>query len=157
MNLTDLQSRLADAPADAALVFATPKGDIGGGYHVTELRHADVTAIDCAARVETWTEATMQLLDGNDGYHLRVGRFRDILEKSLTTVDGLGAATLRVEFANANQGLGLYRVAGIEGQGGRVLVTLDDDRAVCRPGLAAALAGKPGCCTGGREPAACCA
>ncbi|MEQ8664596.1 MAG: DUF6428 family protein [Rhodospirillales bacterium] len=157
MNLSDLRNHLRNVRPEAALVFETHEGPIGGGYHVTEVRRADVTGIDCGANVASWTEATIQLLDGADDDHMKVGRFQGILAKSLEVLDGVAEAPLRVEFANRNHGLGIHRIVAIENRGEQVIATLGSDRAVCKPAQAAALPGKPACCTAAAEPAACCA
>ena len=133
MTLNDLRSALEAAPAEAPIVFRTAAGDIGGGYHVTELRRADVAGIDCGGRQAHWTEATVQLLDGHGGDHMAAGKLRGILDKSLSAIPGLGDADVRVEFAPGNDGLGLFEFAAPRRQDGRVVIALNEARAVCKP------------------------
>ncbi|MEQ8228222.1 MAG: DUF6428 family protein [Rhodospirillales bacterium] len=159
MNLLELRSRL-NTPDAAELIFSTEQGPIGQGYHLTEIKHATVTGIDCGARVTTWTEASLQLLDGAGDAYMTVGKFKGILDTSLATIEDLGDAGLKVEFANGNAGLRLYRITHIAHQDRRVVITLGDDRAVCKP--AAERSTPPpnegtGCCSAPRPAGSCCA
>lgn len=159
MTCNALLETLDTLPGDAPLVFATPDGEIGDGYHVTEFKLAHVTGIDCGARLSNWSEATLQLLDGAGGGHMRTGKFAGILRQSIGKVSGLGEAPLQVEFAHGNSGRRIYRPATPELAEGRVLVALRDTRAHCKPALdrKIALGSSAGCCgSGAAEAAACC-
>ncbi len=155
MTLDELRAALAAADRAAPLVFRAGDGEIGGetggeiggGYHVTELRHAAVTGIDCGGNVARWDEAWLQLLDGPGGDHMTVGTFLKILDRSVAGVPGLGAAPLRVEFAPGNRGLRSHAAGAPEVAGGRAIVPLEEEHALCKPALAARVAGTSnGCC-----------
>ncbi|MEX0693786.1 MAG: DUF6428 family protein [Rhodospirillales bacterium] len=157
MNLSNLLSHLDGVADDASLVFATQHGPIGGGYHVTEFKRSDITGIDCGGHVSTWTEASMQLLDDAGEQHMRIAKFKGILGKTLATVERLGDAPLRVEFANGNAGLGLYHVIDINFADDRVLVSLGDEGAACKPALRnGGKEGASSCCSGVARAGACC-
>ena len=149
-------NKLDAIPPDVELVFETDEGRIGGGYHVSELKLAKVKSVDCGGRTADWMEASLQLLDGHGGAYMTVGKFRDILRKSVDVVDGLGESPMHVEFAHGNIGLRIYQIGETELEGGIATVQLSDGRAACKPAvdLATGLAG-----TGSRaaeKPAACC-
>lgn len=148
MTCNSLLETLETLPGDAPLVFSTPEGEIGDGYHVTELKLAHVTGIDCGARMSTWSEATLQLLDGTGGGHMPVGKFAGILKQSIGKVSGLGGAPLQVEFAHGNKAKRLYLPETPELLNGRILIGLRDTRANCKPALdmRAALGSSTGCC-----------
>lgn len=133
---------LSPAEPSAPLIFRTAKGEIFGGYHVTELKLADIRSIDCLARQSQWREATLQLLDGRGGDPMTVGRFRRILEQSARGLDGLSEAPLQVEFAHGNDGVRLYsmQVPALEAE--RVVIDLADLRAQCKPAEEAAAAAR---------------
>lgn len=139
MNLNSLLKNLETAPAHAALVFTSDAGDIGSGYHVTELKLSHVTGIDCGGRVNEWQEAAVQLLDGNGSNHMPVSKFTGILEQSIARVEGLGAAQAHVEFSPNNTGLRTYNLQAPEVKGDRVLIRLQAAGAVCKPSLEAGL------------------
>lgn len=133
-----LLAMLSTSPPDAPLVFRTDKGEIRGGYHITELKLADIRSIDCGARRSSWRELSLQLLDGDGGDHMSVDRFRRILRQSAEHVDGLGATPMHVEFANDNIGMRLYQLAEPRRSGERVMLDLVETRARCKPAYEAA-------------------
>jgi len=159
MTCNTLLETLDTLPGDAPLVFATPEGAIGDGYHVTEFKLAHVTGIDCGARMSNWSEATLQLLDGAGGGYMKAGKFAGILRQSIRNVSGLGDAPLQVEFAHGNRGKRIYLPETPELTGGRIVIGLRDTRANCKPALdrKIALGSSAGCCgTAAAEAAGCC-
>ena len=173
MNLVELLSGLQPHLANDPLVFHVGDQQIGKGYHVTELRHSTSTGIDCGGTIEAWQEARLQLLDGPGKAHMTVGKFRDILARSLGKLPALGEAPLLVEYAPENKGLRLLSPAEPVSGNGRVLIELRDNRAVCKPAQRHQIksariemhegdvpSAVSSCCGGNAEPAtreACCA
>mgnify|MGYP000047113328 CR=1 FL=1 len=133
MNLNDLIAGLDDNGDQTPVVFVTEDGAVGAGYHVTELKHAEITGIDCAARVTTWVETTMQLLDGEGRSHMTLGKLRGILRQSASAVPGLADAPLRVEFAHGNTGMSMFEVVLPEVHDDCVMIRLVANHAVCKP------------------------
>lgn len=155
MTPQSLLDGLQKMPADLPLVFQTGEGTIGAGYHVTEFKVAKVGSIDCGGRLASWTEAALQLLDGQGGSHMKVGKFNNILEQSIARLTGLGESPLQVEFAHKNQGMRIYDLAAPELSGRAVAVRLRDVRAHCKPALEhVAATDKSGCC--GSSASGCC-
>ncbi|MEM6758440.1 MAG: DUF6428 family protein [Pseudomonadota bacterium] len=132
-TLQDVLHAVQEQDPALPLVFETDTGEISPGYHVTEIAHATLRAIDCAGGVETSTQTRLQLLDGCGQSHMRVGKFAAIVEKSVQALPAVEAAPLRVEFGHDNASLMLMSVAGITRAADRVVITLASGRAVCRP------------------------
>ncbi|MEM7241975.1 MAG: DUF6428 family protein [Pseudomonadota bacterium] len=132
MTPQELYDALAAHPQEAALQFSTDAGPISGGYHVTEWKAAKVQSIDCGGQMDAWDEATLQLLDGHGGAHMRVGKFNAILKQSIAQVKGLGAAPLQIEFAHQNHGKHLYAALDPVLEGGNVVIALRPDQAACK-------------------------
>ena len=87
------------------MVFETDEGEIGDGYHVTEFKAGTCDGDRLrGARLSNWSEATLQLLDGQGVGHMPAGKFAGILKQSIAKVSGLGDAPLQVEFAHGNRG-----------------------------------------------------
>lgn len=133
MNFATLLSNLKAFDATAALIFEADDQTIGASYHVTELRHSTSTGIDCGGKIETWQEARLQLLDGHGGIHMSVGKFSDILDKSIRKLPKLSEAELLVEFAPDNSGLKLMALDAPSEKDGRVSLRLRNSKAVCKP------------------------
>lgn len=168
ITLPDLIALLRAHPHDTPLVFASEAGDIGAGYHVTELRHSASTGIDCGGTIEAWPEVRLQLLDGTGRTHMPAGKFLGILERSLKALPALAEAPVIVEFAHANRGLRLMLPEAPQAEDGRLVLRLNETRAVCKPAERSAAARAPGaqaaCCGGAAAvpeahmvAAACCA
>ncbi|MEO1026628.1 MAG: DUF6428 family protein [Pseudomonadota bacterium] len=135
------RAQLRDADFERRLVFTTGEREIGAGYHVTELKLANVTGIDCGANQSSWIESTIQLLDGHGGTHMKVGKFAAIVDQSVRAIPGLGEAELHVEYAPENAGKHLYHVGGVERSENVIRVMLQNDQARCKPASFA------GCCS----------
>ncbi|WP_299473068.1 DUF6428 family protein [uncultured Roseibium sp.] len=157
MTPSELLQTLQAMPGDLPLVFQTEGGDIGDGYHVTEFKLANIKGIDCGARQSAWTEATLQLLDGQGGGHMKVGKFTSILRQSVAKVQGLGDSLLHVEFAHENKGMRIYDVSEPVLRDDVVGVGLSEIRAYCKPAQEhIAKSGTAGCC-GSSASSSCCA
>ena len=137
MTPKDLDTALADSPGGARLIFETSDGPIAAGYHVTEWKLAQIESIDCGARRASWTEASLQLLDGHGGQHMTVETFRGILAKSMAALPDLADAPFSVEFAPGNAGLRIFKVSAPRQGADRVTIALQDGGAACKPALEA--------------------
>ncbi len=138
-TLNDLVVDLKTLNPDLPLVFETDEGEIGGGYHVTELKHAQIHSIDCGGNLSDWIETNLQLLDGNDQTHMAVGRFLKIAALSMGKIDGLGTGQLSFEYGPKNIGLRRFYAAEIVPKSKKITIKLQEDIAKCKPNLAATL------------------
>ena len=145
-TLSDLLGSLAGAHPDLPAVFRADGAEIGAGYHVTELKLADISSIDCIGRQSRFAEAQMQLLDGQDGETLTVGKISTILNRSMAALPGLGDAPLSIEFAHGNRGLARYRLGAPEISDRRVRLPLVADRARCKPATELSCCGAASAC-----------
>ena len=132
-TFSDLLAALKSQDPAQALIFTTDTGEIGAGYHVTELRISASKGIDCGGNVEEWQEARLQLLDGQGREHMSVGKFASIVEKSLAALPDLAQAPLLAEFGHNNAGLTLMSIGVPEVRGAAVVLPLGAARAVCKP------------------------
>ncbi len=134
-TLAELLARLNGVDPKMPLVFATADGEVGAGYHVTELRHSISKGIDCGGNVETWKDAKLQLLDGPGSTPMTVGTFTNIVQKSLSALPELRDASLMVEFGHNNEQLAIMSLHGPDISEETVALFLGDARAVCKPAI----------------------
>lgn len=156
-TLNDVLVLLKCQEKDLPLVFATKEGEIGGGYHVAELKQHTITSIDCGGNIDEWRETHVQLLDGQLGDHMSTSKFAAIADKSIAKVRHLGDTPLYFEFGLRNEGLRRYQITSLTPEAATVRVMLSEGRALCKPAAAA----KPsnvssGCCGAERSKSACC-
>lgn len=156
-SLTNVLSQLNTQDEAQPLVFVTDEGAIGGGYHVTELKQAKMTSIDCGGNVADWGETIIQLLDGQSGTHMHVGKFVGIANQSMKRLSALGDAKLYFEFTHKNKGLRRYRANALRANGDGVTIFLEEERALCKPAAALAVTSQTSGCCGNDAGARCCA
>ena len=133
MTLAHLAETLATFDDTAPLIFTSAGVEIGAGYHVTELKSAQITSIDCAANIREWQGASLELLDGEGATHMTVGHFLKIVTQSIKALPQLADARFRVEFSPKNQGLELLELGEIEHRNDAVFVALEPSRVQCKP------------------------
>ena len=134
--------------ADQSLVFETAEGEIGGGYHVTELKQVSITSIDCGGNLDDWRETHVQLLDGQDGQHMSTKKFAAIANRSMIEIRNLGAAPLYFEFALKNKGLRRYQVESLTTDADQTRLLLSEGQAKCKPASAGKLTAQSTVCCG---------
>ena len=132
------RSQLSESDFDRKLIFTTGDHEIGSGFHVTELKLADTRSIDCGANQSSWTESTIQLLDGHGGTHMTVRKFAGIVDQSVRAMPGLADAKLRIEYAPGNVGKHIHHIGAVERADDAVHVTLQNDQALCKPATSSA-------------------
>lgn len=137
MKLSALAKHLDGLPADLPVVFFTENIAIGAGYHLTELKAAQVSGIDCGGNINHFHEVTMQLLDGQYGRHMSAQKLRSILKHSLRELPDLDWADIKVEFSPNNEGLQVFSLGDPLTTEFEIRLPLAPEGAVCKPALAA--------------------
>jgi len=141
-----MRSELADHP-DAALVFEAGDDFLQPGYHVTEIKQAAVSSLDCGKGTDQWNEVIIQLLDGRSGpgnHYMLTSKFLSILE-SLNPAD---ESDLYFEFPESNGVIRKLSIHSIDSSAGQTRVALAGEKAVCKPAVRArASGGSGGCCS----------
>ncbi|WP_425053212.1 DUF6428 family protein [Psychromarinibacter sp. S121] len=147
-TLSELGDLLDTAPRNAAVRFRVDATQLGDGYHVTELKLAQIKGIDCGGRRNDWPETLMQVLDGQGTAPLTARKLAGILRQSIEAIPGLEAAPLSVECAPGNIGLSRYTIGAADLAAGQVMLSLEAEYALCKPSAT-------GCCAPAKS--ACCA
>ena len=148
---------------DQSLVFETAEGEIGGGYHVTELKQVSITSIDCGGNIDDWRETHVQLLDGQNGQHMSTKKFAAIANRSMVEIRNLGTVPLYFEFALKDKGLRRYRVESLTTDVDQTRLLLTEGRAKCKPASVGIMSANSAACCGATNASsvdvstACCA
>ena len=152
INIYQLKEML-EANADFPLIFSFDGRTIHPGYHVTEVQHAKVNALDCGSGKNDWEEIIIQLMDGSalfKGEHMSCGKFLGIAGKAIESLSFDNNTLTFIEFAPNNAGLRKLTIDSIEVSDEQVIVKLTSPTAMCKP-YQRAVAKQPAesCC--GRE------
>lgn len=134
INLGLLLETLA-ASRDLPLVFRYEGRPVKPGYHVTEVKAGQFSALDCGANPEAWAEIFVQLWDieeGNRTYML-AGKFAAIIRKVSEHVQLDGSAKLTFEVSDGVQPMRLYCASTPVICDGALYVELVPRAASCKP------------------------
>ncbi|MFC5760321.1 DUF6428 family protein [Rhizobium sp. GCM10022189] len=148
--LGELMSILSGAK-DSPLVFYYDGNPVRPGYHVTEVKAGQFSALDCGANPEAWSEIFIQLwdIDEDDRTHMPAGKFHAIIRKVTEHVQLDDTAKLTFEVSDGVRPMQLYCASMPTLRGGAVHVELAPRAASCKP--------RDRWLTQRSEPAPCCA
>ncbi len=134
ISLGHLLDVLAVAP-DAPLVFSYEGISVRPGYHVTEVKAGQFSALDCGANPEAWSEIFVQLWDiDEDGRtHMPAGKFAAIIRKVSDHVQLEPTAKLTFEVSDGERPMALYCASAPRLIAGTFEVSLAARPASCKP------------------------
>lgn len=161
ISIGTLLTQLA-AHGDLPLNFAFEGGEIRSGFHVTEVKAADFSALDCGANPESWSEIFIQLLDvDGEGPHMPARKFSAIIRKVTEHVKLGMEARLTFEVSDGAEPMRLFKAGPPEVGPSRIVVPLTARAASCKPRdrwLAEERATASSCCVSAASSSqACCA
>jgi hypothetical protein len=142
-TLTRLRAEL-EAHRPLPLVFIYGGKTIAAGYHVTEVKAAQLSSLDCGANPESWSETIIQLwdVDSGGGEHMKVDKFLGILSQVERRVAIDPEALLIFEAGDSANPMQVFTIGSIVVSSDQVEVTLAPRPATCKPrdrGLGSAL------------------
>ena len=154
LTIGDLLGALADYK-DMPLVFRYAGRPVKPGYHVTEVKAGQFSALDCEANPESWSEIFVQLWDVDEGgpVHMPAGKFAAIIRKVSDHVALDQAAKLTFEVSDGVRPMELHRAAQPSLVGDVVEVELSPRPSSCKPRdrwLKEQAAVSASCCGGSR-------
>lgn len=134
ISLGELMSILSGAK-DSPLIFYYDGQPVKPGYHVTEVKAGQFSALDCGANPEAWAEIFIQLwdIDEGDRTHMPAGKFHAIIRKVTEHVKLDDTAKLTFEVSDGVRPMQLYCAAMPTLGAGAVHVELSPRPASCKP------------------------
>jgi len=142
-SLAHLRAEL-ETHRDLPLIFVYGGKAIAAGYHVTEVKAAQLSSLDCGANPESWNETIIQLWDiESDGAtHMKVAKFLGILSQVERRATLDPKALLIFEAGDSANPMQVFTVGNIVAISDHVEVLLAPRPATCKPrdrGLESAL------------------
>lgn len=109
ISLGALLAALDDRP-ELPLVFHYAGRPIRGGYHITEVKAGQFSALDCGANPEAWSEIFVQLWDVEDDQrsHMKASKFAAIIRKVSEHVGLDSTAKLTFEVSDGVRPMQLF-------------------------------------------------
>lgn len=147
--------------AELPLIFVYGGRAIASGYHVTEVKAARLSSLDCGANPESWNETIIQLWDvAKEGAtHLATRKFLGILAKVSERVPVDDQGLLVFEAGDRASPMQVFTVGMVLPRRDHVEVILAGRPATCKPrerGLEAEAPAKSACCGPRSAASACC-
>lgn len=134
ITLGDMLEQIAANP-ELPLVFSYNGATIRPGYHVTEVKAGQLSALDCGANPEAWSEIFVQLWDIEEGdrTHMSAGKFAAIVRKVSDHVRLDGSAKLTFEVSDGVMPMQLFCADKPSIENGVFRVSLEPRAASCKP------------------------
>lgn len=108
---------------------------VNASYHITEIKQAPVTSVDCGGKMNAWTEIVVQLMEPANGNQLRPMKVRkalsivEIVEKALPlNLHGI----VKIEFGNADFDVRQMHPFALLVDGDELTVNLRNDTVQCK-------------------------
>jgi hypothetical protein len=108
---------------------------VDSSYHITEIKQAPITSVDCGGIVNNWTEVIMQLYEPENGQQLRAMKVAkalnivNVVEKALPLNP---AAIVKIEFGNSEFDTRQLLPGQILANGENLVVDLRPDAVQCK-------------------------
>ena len=157
-TLSQLRARLEPHTAlPLALTYAGRT--IQPGYHVTEIKAAYFSALDCGGKPDQWAETVLQVEDlpareGQDP--MSVGKFLSILARVEQALSMEPSSRVTIEISRPGEAMQVFDIARVEAGRESVMLQLAMRPAICKPRHRASQP-EASCCNPTTQSAACCA
>lgn len=158
LTLNQLRTRL-EPHAALPLALNYAGRTIQPGYHVTEIKAAHFSALDCGGNPDQWRETVLQVEDlsareGNDT--MSVGKFLSILGRVEQALSMDPSSRVTIEISRPGEAMQVFDIAHVEAGQDRASLQLAMRPAICKPRHRASQP-ETACCNPTAQSAACCA
>ena len=127
---------------------------VNASYHLTEIKQATITSVDCGGKMNAWTEVIIQLWEPGEKQQERAmtaGKALSIIELVEKSLPIIPNGTLKVEFGNDGFDVRQMLPNKITIEGEDLVIDLDPDsvqcKAIVRGGSCGTTASGEECCT----------
>ncbi len=149
MNINSLQEKLSSALPDTPVTLRIGDLESQPGFHLTEIKLAGITSLDCGANRRDWREVSLQMLDANGGAPMTAGKLAGILRKGVAALPQITDLPVSIEFSPGNSGLQTLHIDDVRQEDEQAVVSLSPARALCKPAAEAPMQpslATTGCC-----------
>ncbi|MBQ4818932.1 DUF6428 family protein [Aquimarina sp. MMG016] len=128
MNTSDFITLLAEHQGKSLLFEYAPGMLVGTNYHITEVKHITVDAVDCGAGTDSWKETVIQLWEspselGKSNYmsaYKALGILKKVGQMKAYEMD----APVKIEYGNAMFHTAQLHVTGFGTKDGQLIIKL---------------------------------
>jgi hypothetical protein len=127
---------------------------VDASYHITEIKQAPITSVDCGGKISAWTEVVVQLwepVSHTDGRAMKVSKALSIIKVVERAMSINPLATVKIEFGNSEFDTRQMYPNELIPEGDTLTIDLRPDvtqcKAIERGGSCGTSAGGDVCCT----------
>ncbi len=136
MNTSEFITLLAEHQGKSLLFEYAPKMLVGTNYHITEVKHITIDAVDCGAGTDSWKETIIQLWEspgelGKPDY-MSTYKALEILRKVGSMKAYEMDALVKIEYGNAMFHTAQLHVTGFETKEGLLILKLSVQPTDCK-------------------------
>lgn len=125
---------LANTSLDLQFQYGTDKW-VDASYHITEIKQAPITSVDCGGVMNAWTEIIVQLWEpeiADSDRAMKVGKALSIVELVEKTLPLNPLGTVKIEFGNSEFDTRQMFPNEISVEGDNLIVNLHPDAVQCK-------------------------
>lgn len=136
MNTSDFIALLAEHQNKSLLFEYAPGMLVGANYHITEVKHVTIDAVDCGAGTDFWKETIIQLWESPNelGKTTYMSAFKalGILRKVGTMKDYEMNAAVKIEYGNTMFHTAQLHISDFEIKDGQLIFKLTVNPTDCK-------------------------
>jgi hypothetical protein len=107
-------------------------------YHITEIKMAEITSVDCGGNISGWKETIVQFVEYEKGLSIKpmqISKALSIIQlvESKILIDP--ESTVKIEFGNNQKTVSQMIPESLEVQGDELTIRLVSDSTGCKPSL----------------------
>ena len=136
ITIKEFLDTLRAVQSDQTIVFQLHKERlVAAGYHVTEVKAVNYSAMDCGGVADRWDETLIQLWNPSDEPErddMKVAKFLAIYDRVAEHVPVSDDSELRFEYGDGHRPAIAYHVERLESRGPLILVELRAPAVTCK-------------------------
>ena len=136
MKTQEFLTILKEQPDKSLLFEYSPGQLVGANYHITEVKHIHIEAVDCGANTDSWNETVIQLWESpselGKTQYMSTFKANGILNKVGRMKPYQLESELKIEYGNSDFHTAHLFVDAVEIHGSNLLVRLATTKTDCK-------------------------
>lgn len=135
MNWNTFKTQLAQFPEHHLQFEFAENNRVHPSFHITEIKQANITSVDCGGKMNAWTEIIVQLWEPNNQDSLRsmkVEKAMSIIELVEKTLPLNPNSPIKIEFGNDTFDTRQMHPQDFEIKDDEIIVKLQADKTQCK-------------------------
>jgi hypothetical protein len=135
MNWNEFKTQLAQYPEHHLQFEFAENQKVHPSFHITEIKQAQITAVDCGGKINAWTEIIVQLWEPNildSARSMKVSKALSIINLVEKTLPLNPNVIVKVEFGNSLFETRQMLAQDFEIKGDEIIVKLQADKTQCK-------------------------